>query len=129
MPRRGAALVALFGVSLAGVACSPATPDAPLGDANLDTATTCDRTLPDCPAKPPSYSGQVGAIFTDRCVGCHYTGSKIARTDLSSYAKIHAVRGSVLTQVFGCLMPSDEPLQTAQRRAILEWLACGAPDD
>jgi hypothetical protein len=66
-----------------------------------------------------------------RCVGCHFAGSTITRTDLSTYANVYANRGSVLTQVYGCLMPpaTSRQLTADQRASLLGWLVCGAPNN
>ena len=101
---------------------------APTSDANLD-APACERVLPDCPKTPPSYATTIEPIVTERCVGCHYAHSTLARTDLTSYAKVFGDRGAVLTQVFSCQMPQDGSLGRAERQAMLEWLVCGAPNN
>lgn len=117
--------------------CSPqasSAEDAGAADAQLDVQPdvgVCDRTLPDCPATPPSYAGNVAAIVHERCAACHYTGSTIAKIDLSSYGGVSANRGSVLNQVYACTMPPDggTPLTSAERTTLMTWLVCGAPNN
>jgi hypothetical protein len=129
--------------ALAGVACSGGEVAAPTivqpeseipveGDASY-APLVCPRDLPNgCTTPAPSYATQIETIIHDRCFPCHdSTGEEGASHDLSTYAKVHAQFGSVLTQVYSCSMPpATAPQPTSdQRAALLAWLVCGAPDD
>jgi cytochrome c5 len=96
-------------------------------------AASCPNDLPaSCPASPPSYQNDVEAILQRRCTGCHVDGGEGAPVVLTTYGDVHKQRQSVLTQVYSCRMPrSDAPSQLSadERKALLEWLVCGAPNN
>lgn len=94
-------------------------------------SAACPSDLPAaCPATPPSFAGQVSPIVQRTCAQCHRPGGVAADRPLTSYAEITAQRG-VLDQVYGCRMPpsSAPQLQPAERKALLEWLVCKAPEN
>jgi hypothetical protein len=133
--------IALVWCALASLSCdtgqpaSPAegdnAPDSSADGASLTEAAGCDRHLPSCPASPPSYAQAIVPIFNGRCVVCHYPGTTIARNSFSTYAKVYGDRGTVLDQIYGCVMPpaGSPPLTPAERATVLAWLECGAPDN
>ncbi|MGH7438724.1 MAG: hypothetical protein ACRENE_23805 [Polyangiaceae bacterium] len=93
-------------------------------------AAVCDRHLPTCPTSPPSFKNDVEPLFMGLCAPCHYAGSTIARTSLTTYTQIYADRGSVLNEVYSCRMPPPPPMiPPAERSTILTWLECGAPNN
>jgi hypothetical protein len=51
--------------------------------------------------------------------------------DFSTYQGVHKNFGSILSNVYGCLMPPPDAggLTDAQRRTLLGWLVCAAPDN
>lgn len=55
------------------------------------------------------------------------TGSR----DWIDYNNIVRSRGDIITAVRTCIMPAANgtPLPTADQQTLLEWLACGAPDN
>jgi hypothetical protein len=97
----------------------------------------CARVLPPCPPTPPSYQQTIAPIFQERCVPCHYAGSSIAKFDFSRYTVVRANRGSVLNQIYACLMPPEDAgglpdagqLGNTERTEVLTWLVCGAPNN
>jgi len=93
--------------------------------------TACMHEDPTCAAPAPSYSADVRPILEEACATCHYAGSNLARSALTSYSDVHSVYGAALGQVSACLMPPpSQPLLTAEARTtLLTWLACGAPDN
>lgn len=96
------------------------------------TTGTCPDDLPSaCPAGAPSYSADIAPIVEIRCGACHAPGKPQASKTLVDYADLHALRGPVLNQVYACKMPpADQPQPTPdERRALLAWLVCGAPND
>jgi hypothetical protein len=93
---------------------------------------TCSRVaLPSCPPSIPSYAQTVAPILANRCEGCHFPGSTRARTDLSTYAGVFANRGTVLNQVYGCVMPpsTETQLSAEEKTTLMAWLVCGAPNN
>ena len=101
-------------------------------DAGIDSG--CPRDLPpSCPADVPSYKDTVSSIIQGRCFPCHAAGGQGTGGGhlYTSYAAIHADRGSILTQVYACNMPlpdASAPLPE-ERAALLTWLVCGAPNN
>lgn len=95
----------------------------------------CPSNLPascPAPAQIPSYRTDIAPIIQGRCLGCHGPGGVAqARHDFTTYATIHAQRSAILNQVYSCLMPpAPAPPPTAdERRLLLAWLVCMAPDN
>ncbi len=93
----------------------------------------CPNDLPDtCPMPTPSYEGGVAQIIGTKCNACHADGGPGQSTeDLSTYDRIHARRGPMLNQVYMCLMPPPDggPLTPDERKQLLAWLVCEAPDN
>jgi hypothetical protein len=108
----------------------PADDAAPLLEASTE-ASICDRTLPTCPASPPSYQRDVAPIILRECSACHYPGSTIAKGVFSTYQELQAGRGSVLDEVYACKMPVApvSPLTPADRTTLLTWIECGGPNN
>ena len=79
----------------------------------------------------PSYSATVHPILVASCASCHYPGSHLAQSSLTTYEEVHLVLGAALDQVSNCLMPPMGycPLSAEDRTALLTWLACGAPEN
>lgn len=102
---------------------------APPGDAGADVA--CTFVDPSCEMPAPSYKAVLEAVVVQTCTSCHYPHSPKAQTSLTSYDDIHGELGAALDQVSNCLMPpAGYPQPTsAERQALLTWLACGAPDN
>jgi len=104
----------------------------------LASALACFTQAPGCPSDlpascpssgAPSYSAVVAPILAQRCVSCHSPGGIEANSPLDSYDAVYARRGSVLNQVYACMMPQDAPLSSADRQALMTWLVCGAPNN
>lgn len=93
----------------------------------------CPSDLPAaCPSTPPSFSNRVEGIIESRCWACHGDGGVAQKgNDLSTYGDIFRQRSAVLNQVYSCNMPpSDAGALTAdERKAMLEWLVCRAPEN
>jgi hypothetical protein len=93
---------------------------------------TCPRDLPaSCPADAPGYDGGVSIVVQDNCLMCHSPGGVSQDIPLGTYAQLYGRRTDVLGQVYNCLMPQapKPPLPAADRKALLGWLVCGAPND
>lgn len=126
--------MAQAGLSLALVGLAACLPSDPVTVVAGDAApTVCPRDLPgSCPTPPPSWGNEVQPIIESRCNGCHGEGGvERAVFDYSSYAGVYANRGPILNQVYACRMPPpDAAAPTAdERRSLLAWLVCGAPND
>lgn len=105
---------------------SSVSPDGGSGD------TGCQQgNLPSCPPTPPSYQASVAPLLNKYCAICHYPGTTIAKSDLSTYAAVSNERGSCLDQVYGCQMPPSTSIQMTsdERQTMLQWFVCGAPDN
>jgi hypothetical protein len=96
----------------------------------------CPVVSTDCPSTPPSWTKDVEPIVQSSCLECHSEGGiEWPLWDLSSYASVYRNRAAVLTQVYQCLMPSQDasphvpPLTSDQRETIVSWIACNAPDN
>jgi uncharacterized membrane protein len=124
---RARALIALM--LAAAAACTSSS-----GSSSSDAGPApCPNDLPDsCPNPPPSYMNGVAAIIDAKCNVCHANGGPGQSTeDLSTYDKIHSRRGPMLNQVYTCLMPPPDggPLTPDERKQLLGWLVCEAPDN
>ncbi|MEI8256012.1 MAG: hypothetical protein WCJ30_10110, partial [Deltaproteobacteria bacterium] len=92
----------------------------------------CPGDLPvACPSSPPSYSAQIAPLLASRCTSCHSPRAPGATWDFSSHAGAAAQRDRIVQQLALCLMPPQiaAPLTPDQRRLLLQWTACGAPDN
>jgi hypothetical protein len=108
-------------------------------DMNAEIATdvveaSCPRgDLPDaCPSPAPSWMNDVQGIVNHRCSPCHFPGGvEFPRVDFSSYAKVHQSFGSILNNVYACIMPPPDAAAPTpeERKALLAWLVCMAPDN
>ncbi len=92
----------------------------------------CPNDLPAaCPAQVPSYAADIAPLLQRRCLVCHAPGGPAASRPLTSYAAVYTLRTTVLSQVYGCVMPPPgaTPLTGAERASLLAWLVCKAPDN
>ncbi len=128
----GGVAAASTALALACTGPSPAQP-ADDGGPSVDAAPACPNDLPAaCVAPAPGFDAAVGPILARRCNACHGDGGfERPAHDLGTYAGVFKQRGSVLTQVYGCLMPPVDAaaLDPAERAQVLDWLVCGAPNN
>jgi uncharacterized membrane protein len=110
-----ALVTAMMGATL--VACFTSGPSCTPGD------------LPTCTVPPPSYATTVAPIVAAQCTPCHSLGGVESKTPLVTVADVQKYAGSVLDQVDACLMPQGSVLTDADRRTLLTWLVCGAPNN
>ena len=95
----------------------------------------CPSDLPpagDCASGSPLYD-DVAPIFAARCTVCHQAGGLQVTFSFDTYAAIHddpQKRTRTLTQIYGCRMPPPcaPDLSAAERKTMLEWFVCGAPE-
>jgi uncharacterized membrane protein len=95
------------------------------------TGSCPNDVVPTCPATAPSFAGEVNAIVQSRCVACHAPGGLASNRAFTSYDDIQRQSGPMLNQLFNCRMPpADAPQPSdAEKQTLLEWLACGAPNN
>jgi hypothetical protein len=95
----------------------------------------------------PSYSTDIVPILHARCSPCHFEGGiedfgGPGGLPLTSWASVDNADIAIQNQVARCLMPPIDgihtkmihvdaaaPLSSAQRATLLDWLACGAPNN
>jgi hypothetical protein len=98
-----------------------------------DGSDACPNDLPGreaCVDGAPSYRQEVAAIIDERCNVCHYPSNPLTNVVLSDYEAVYALRRTVQSRIYSCVMPPEEApqLESAERAALLEWLVCGAPE-
>jgi hypothetical protein len=75
----------------------------------------------------------VFGLIERRCAICHAPGGMSSDKPMTSYAEVHRLAGTMLTQVYRCAMPPDAspavPLTIDEREELLTWLYCGAPQN
>lgn len=115
-------------VSLAILACTSHIDPADSGNGGA-----CPQDLPaTCPTVVPSYQTTIAPVISLRCLACHGDGGiEVTKRDLSNYAAVFKERSAVLNQVYACSMPpAASPALTAdERKALLDWLVCHAPNN
>jgi len=94
---------------------------------------TCPQDTPaSCPAgTPPSYASDVAPVIAGRCSTCHAPNEQEPSKLFGTYSQVFSQRTSILGQIHACKMPpAGAPTLTSdERRAVLTWLVCGAPDN
>jgi hypothetical protein len=91
-----------------------------------------------CPPDEPAgcvdpslgYDAGIAAILSDRCRPCHAAGGVEASVLLTDYPHVSGARMTVGNQLVTCSMPpqGSPQLSDAERKQILDWLSCGAPE-
>jgi hypothetical protein len=104
------------------------------GAAEANSPPPCpDLGYPSCPSPPPSWATEVRPIVDLYCAPCHFNGGTGVQKgdDFSTAAGIGHVLTTSLTDLHVCSMPPADAavMPTARRETLLEWLACGAPDN
>ena len=87
---------------------------------------------PGCPSPPPSYRSEVLPVLREKCFSCHAgSGDEAEDYDLSAFKNVHAQRLAIFGKVRARAMPpaGQEPLTDTERRKLLAWLSCQAPDN
>lgn len=108
----------------------PGAPDMP--DAAGDGG--CPNDLPSnsaCATELPSYALEVAPIIETRCATCHYPGNMQTGEVFDEYDDVYSTRQTLLTRVYSCVMPPEgaASLTLVERRALLQWFVCGAPEN
>lgn len=106
------------------------------GGCGSPAANHCPPTPSDpaCPDAAPSFAQVVyPQVFQLSCVPCHSPGGQESNMPLTSYQQVAVRAGEIHNQVFlACAMPppgAAQMLSDVQRQTLLDWLACGAPDN
>ncbi|HEY1959159.1 MAG TPA: hypothetical protein VGH28_26275 [Polyangiaceae bacterium] len=94
-------------------------------------ATSCNGQAASCPPTQPSYATDVSPIVFEYCAGCHAAGKSQSGLPLDSYGDLANAASKVQSKVSDCSMPPSNAAQPSaeDRDAILQWIACGAPND
>jgi uncharacterized membrane protein len=85
-----------------------------------------------CPSPPPSYRADVVPVLRERCFACHAgNGEEVDDHDFSTFEKVHAQRGDIEGKVRARAMPpaGRQQLTEPERRTLLSWLDCRAPEN
>jgi hypothetical protein len=89
---------------------------------NVDASTTC--------APGGSSFADLQPILARSCLPVCHDGSPDAAWPLTDYDDVQAWTNFVSADIIRCTMPpvnSGYPMSRADREAILNWIACGAP--
>ncbi|MEO6951039.1 MAG: hypothetical protein ABI321_04425 [Polyangia bacterium] len=93
----------------------------------------CPSDSTSCAGAAPSYASDVAPLIESNCSGCHMAGGSAADRPLTSYDALFKLKGSAFTAVYGCVMPpaddAVDQLTPDQRTTLIQWLACGAPNN
>ena len=104
-----------------------------LSGADLTPPVTCTNDQPaTCPSPLPSYQNQVGALLQTYCAACHSPSGVAFDHVFETYSEVISQHGAILNQINACNMPPPDggaPLPEADRKTMVTWLACGAPNN
>jgi cytochrome c5 len=98
-----------------------------------DAAGPCTAMVPDesCPKPTPAYATDVVPIFEAKCNTCH-DGKDGGPWPLTDHADVVHWRTQVFSVLVDCTMPPPKgtgDLTSSERQTLINWLACGAPDN
>jgi hypothetical protein len=86
-----------------------------------------------CPdSGAPSYENDVVPILNARCNGCHGNGGQEAvDRNLTTLLKVQKLGPTVASLISSCQMPPPPlaPLTPKEQATVLEWFACGCPNN
>jgi len=87
----------------------------------------------DCSKKQSTYSGDISAIFTSKCITCHRAGGDADGYSISNYQEVFDYRSSIQSDCLegGNQMPKPgSPQLTDDEKAKLKcWLDNGAQNN
>lgn len=75
-------------------------------------------------ATTPCWERDIQPLMTARCHVCHGPNQPY---DFSSWDHVRLSLEAIRLKVRSDQMPPDDPLDTAQRRALLQWVDSGGP--
>jgi cytochrome c5 len=118
----------------AGAALGCAGGERPDPPPNLALGDDCPNDLPDdtaCATAAPSYAEQTAAMIDQRCTVCHFFGNTQSTQIFETYDDVFDQKRGMLTQIYSCRMPPEGAVQLSseERKALLQWFVCGAPDN
>ncbi len=71
----------------------------------IDAGAACPKVLPTGCTPSPSYQTDIAPLITSTCLPCHAAGGVASDRDLTTYANVERIESTVLSQIYGCLMP------------------------
>ncbi len=92
------------------------------------------------PAGPPTYTGNIAALFKARCLACHQGAGAPKGVDLSTYSNIlkggadgpiiipNDAANSLLVKIQGASQPHFANFSPEELRWIIQWIDAGAPE-
>jgi len=114
--------------SLFGCGGHPADGTASVSSSAALMCTAIDASV--CAMPTPSYASDIAPLLDRECNDtCHAPG--VGPWPLTSYSDVVAWAISIRSDVEGCKMPPPDAgsLEDVDRENVLNWLACGAPDN
>ena len=117
-------------------ACSGSATRSATGDAGTPSADlSCEIVDASTCSKPvPSYKTDIAPALNRACNStCHAPG--VGPWPLTDYPDVDDWRGVIFSDLEDCTMPpahvstESPPLTAPERASILNWIACGAPDN
>jgi hypothetical protein len=116
-------------VQVAGVAVVAGVFSACSASSNQGTPE-CPTVAATCPSPPPSYKTDVQPIIQSHCYACHGPGGiEVSKFDLTTYQGV--AENDVSGEIGGCFMPppGNEQPTADERQTLLDWVACGQPNN
>jgi hypothetical protein len=95
-------------ILLGNFGCGESTKDS--GQASIVECTT---------SNPEKWSTGVSSLISVNCISCH--------SELGAYNSAAAKAKSIANEVESGSMPQGSGLSAADKQAIVQWAACGAP--
>jgi hypothetical protein len=135
---RDARVVAGVAASLLIAAACTQAASAPGGEAAADAGGAqgagCPVAVPNGCPRAPSYASDVAPVVHEKCVPCHSPGGQASSFDYTTYAGLSKEESTALVRVSQCQMPPPEAgpdgdLSAEERTLLLQWFACGAPQN
>ncbi len=119
------------------VACACGTPSSDPQPPSQPTPPSAACTAIDasaCVDPVPSYESDIAPLLDRACNStCHAPG--VGPWPLTDYSDVYAWSSAIAFDVSDCAMPpldagaGNGPLSDAERATLLDWIACGAPDN
>jgi hypothetical protein len=106
-------------------------PDGSIGDPAPPNCPDDQPSQSDCPDATPSYQSEIAPIIQERCTVCHVPGGLEPDKLFDSYERILPQRARMLVFIYSCRMPPTcaTQLTSDERRKLLKWFVCSAPNN
>lgn len=128
--RKSRLTLATAAFSFLEFAAACGSPSPPSGTSTSALASCMEVDASVCVNPPPSYANDVVPILDRACnLTCHVPGG--GPWPLTNYALVSAWSDVIATTLEECTMPPPDagPLAASDRTVLLQWLACGAPNN